>query len=52
MKVRFFPCSRARDFLTGHFAQGEGEYYMVPWDAWWTPGRAMRKILGSVWEGY
>ena len=49
-EVRFFPCSRARDFPTGHFAQGEGEYYMVPWDAWWTPGRAMHKILGSVWE--
>lgn len=51
-EVRLFPCNRAPQYPLGHYAKGEGEYYMIPWDDWLTPLQAMNRILGRVWEGY
>ncbi|MEN3052069.1 MAG: nuclease [Candidatus Methanosuratincola petrocarbonis] len=43
-EVRFLPCPRAKEFPLGQYAKGEGAYYMVPWDSWLTPARALEKL--------
>jgi hypothetical protein len=43
-EVRFLPCTRVKEFPLGQYASGEGAYYMVPWDSWLTPARALEKM--------
>ncbi|MEM4204093.1 MAG: nuclease [Candidatus Methanomethylicaceae archaeon] len=44
-EIRLLPCTLASQYPLGRYARGEGEYYLIPWDAWWTPARALEKLV-------
>lgn len=49
-EIRFLPCAHAKNFPMGEFARGEGYYYLIPWDKWFTPNYAILKIANKVFS--
>ncbi|MEM3389414.1 MAG: nuclease [Candidatus Bathyarchaeia archaeon] len=41
---RFMPCNLVRKYPFGRYASMEGEYYLIPWENWRTPGWMREKI--------